>query len=135
MNQIQVRKIVRGVRNAADFALLQLHYSAIHVNEKLRSSQVNGLTDDSLRFALHALRDNCDFFMQDDPQSLTRIGQSVAVLASARSALLQELIWQRDDNESMRFRARHGCRRRRSIALEPAPGSIFKQGKDMCLPS
>ncbi len=103
MNQTQGRKIVRGVRNAADFALLQLHYSAIHVNEGLLSSQVNGLTDDSLRLALHALRDNCDSFMQDDPQALMRIGQAVAALSSARSALQKELIWERDDKESMRF--------------------------------
>ena len=103
MDQKQIRKTVRGVRNAADFALLQLHYSTAVINEGLRSTPVTVLTDDSLRCALHALRDNCDFFMQDDLQSLTCIGQSVAVLAGVRSALQLELIWQRDDNESMRF--------------------------------
>lgn len=103
MDQKQIRKTVRGVRNAADFALLQLHYSAIHVNEGLRSSQMNSLSDNSLRLAVHALRDNCDSFMQDDPQALMRIAQAVSALSSARSALQQELIWARDDNESMCF--------------------------------
>ena len=103
MNQSQVRKNVRGVRNAVDFVLLQLHYSALHIGDAQAVKQNNCLADNSLRDALHVLRDNCDSFMQDGAQSRTCIAQSVAILAGARSALLQELIWERDDHESMRF--------------------------------
>jgi hypothetical protein len=101
MTPSQVRKLVRGVRNAADFVLLQLHYSAPLIDQSQVVKQVNCLTYDSLRFALHALRENCDSFMWNDPLSLARIGQSVAALTSARSALQQELLWERDDHESM----------------------------------
>ncbi len=36
-------------------------------------------------------------------QSLIRIGRSVATLVNARSALQEELLWERDDGESMHF--------------------------------
>jgi len=98
MDQKQARKNVRGIRNAVDFALLQLHYASTYLSEPHPDK-----SDEALRLELYALRDSCDAFMQDDGQARTRIGQSVAALACAREALQKEMIWERDDGESMRF--------------------------------
>ncbi|MBX9952013.1 MAG: hypothetical protein K2Y39_22765 [Candidatus Obscuribacterales bacterium] len=103
MDQKQARKNVRGVRNALDFVLLQLHYAALHFGEAQGVKAVNGLTDEGFRIELHSLRDSCDAFMQEDPHALARIGQSVAALALAREVLQKEMIWERDDGESMRY--------------------------------
>ncbi len=103
MDQKQARKAVRGVRNALDFVLLQLHHCVPLIDKGQTVKQVNCLTDDSLRNALHVLRADCDGFMWDDDQSVIRIGRSVATLVNARSALQEELLWERDDGESMHF--------------------------------
>lgn len=103
MDQKQARKNVRGVRNAVDFVLLQFHYAAIYFGEPRAAKGVNGLTDETFRLELHALRDSCDAFMQEDSQAHARIAQSVAALVNARDALQKEMIWERDDGESMRY--------------------------------
>ena len=103
MNTTHVRKLVRGVRHAVDFALLQLHYSSCCFGEQTAAPRVAGLTDDSLLLSLHALRYSCDDFMQDETPSVAHIARSVAALATARSALQEALIWERDDGESTRF--------------------------------
>ncbi len=103
MNQIQVRKIIRGVRSAADFALLQLHYSAIHVEGARPLLEVTGFCQESLRLYLHALIQKCDDYIQREGQSLAQVRSSYGVLARARGALSLALLSEPDDIETMRF--------------------------------